>query len=175
MFYWPIFDLDLKLMCMLEWHSVYDREKQTKNWRTSEKRKRKPTPALQVSSNSNSRLNLLPRGFKLFLACKNLPRGFSILKTDQIIDHFRRVSHCLHYLLHTNDKTDKTGPAFNKYFFSKESFQTLHVAHKVGFYEGRSANVKAPAIEWIWAVKRNIWVGSKKFPTCLENIFLKNF
>ena len=106
---------------------------------------------------------------------KNLPRGFSILKTDQIIDHFRRVSHCLHYLLHTKDKTDKTGPAFNKYFFSKDCFQTLHVAHKVGFYEGRSANVKAPAIEWIWAVKRNIWVGSKKFPTCLENILLKTF
>ena len=164
MFYWPIFDLDLKLMCMLEWHSSYDREKQTKNWRTSEKRKRKPTPALQVSFNLNSRLNLLPRGFKLFLACKNLPRGFSILKTDQIIDHFRRVSHCLHYLLHTKDKTDKTGPAFNKYFFfPKTAFKLYMLLTRLGFMKAGQQMWKHLLLSGFELLNEIFELGAKSF------------
>ena len=81
---------------------------------------------------------------------------------------------CLLYLWHTTDKTITMHESSKKkvFMFPKDSLyngrvQTLHVgpcffAHNVSHkvktlaFHGRSANVKAPAIECIWPVKSNV-------------------
>ena len=96
--------IDLSLIwiwnwCRVEWHSSYSPWKQSQElksfWEKGRTDESESPLALQVSSESISSGYLLPRDFELFLACKNLPREFCILGTDQIIGRFRLVSPCL--------------------------------------------------------------------------------
>ena len=113
-----------------------------------------------------------PENSDYFSFAETSRENFAILARIKLSTISRLSAQCWSILLHSTDKNWSSQRHINTKLFSQNLFYKIRTdCQRPGLKrEDRSA----PAIQYIWAMKRNIWTRPiKKLQTCLFNMLIK--
>ena len=167
--------IDLSLIwisnwCRLEWQSFHIQEKQQPGLflRTSENES-----LHRPCKSASTQIISSPENSDYFSFAETSRENFAFLARIKLSTISRLSAQCWSILLHSTDKNWSSQKHIDTKLCSQNPFYKICTeCQRPGFKrEDRSANVKAPAIQCIWAMKWNIWTRpSKRLKTCLFNM-----